>query len=141
MKRPGHVVAILASLSVAISASACGGGGPSPTPTAGTRPSSTATLSILAPTNGQVVHGDSVELKTSLRGAKIVPATSTNLRPDEGHLHVNLDGRLVTMIAKLRTQVTGLTPGRHLLQVEFVANDHAPFNPRVIDKVVIMVAG
>jgi hypothetical protein len=138
MSKLGHVVAILAVVCVAVSASACGGGGgPSPSPT---RPASTAKLSIVFPTNGQVVHGTSLEVKTRLEDAHIVPATSTNLRPDEGHLHVILDDSLVTMTATLQTRLTDLRPGRHVLQVEFVANDHAPFNPRVIDKVSFEVA-
>jgi uncharacterized protein DUF6130 len=142
MREPCRVVAILASLSVALCTSACGGGGgSSPSATLGARPASTAKLSIVSPTNGQVVQGNSLEVKNRLEGARIVPAASTNLRPDEGHLHVILDDSLVTMTAELRTRLTDLTPGRHLLQVEFVASDHAPFNPRVIDKVAFEVAG
>lgn len=142
MRRAGHVVAILGSVSVAVCVTACSGGGAaSQTPTQGLRPSSTAKLSIVTPTNGQVVQGSSVEVVTHLEGARIIPATTTNLRPDEGHLHVSLDGGLVTMTAKLRTRLTDLTAGNHVLQVEFVANDHAPFNPRVIDKLVFEVAG
>jgi uncharacterized protein DUF6130 len=141
MRKPGRVVGILVPLSVAVYAAACGGGGgPSPTATLGARPTSTAKLSIVSPTNGQVVHGSSLELKTRLEGARIVPATSTNLRPDEGHVHVILDDSLVTMTAELQTHLADLTPGQHVLQVEFVANDHAPFNPRVIDKVSFEVA-
>jgi hypothetical protein len=32
----------------------------------------------------------------------------------------------------LTDTISNLTPGPHLLQVEFVATDHAPFDPRVI---------
>jgi hypothetical protein len=135
-----NVAAILA-LSVTLSAWACGGNDEPPlTATLGPRPSSTATLSIVAPTNGQVVHGASTKLKTRLEGARIVAPTSTNLRPDEGHLHVRLDGQFVSMVAKLKTRLTDLTPGPHLLEVEFVAGDHSPFEPRVIDKVSFEVA-
>jgi hypothetical protein len=142
MRQSGRIIALLAVGSLAVTTTACGGGGEgSPTPTQGARPSSTAKLSIVSPTNGQVVPGDTVEVTTRLQGARIVGATSTNLRPDEGHLHVLLDNSLVTMTAQLKTRLTDLRPGSHVLQVEFVANDHAPFNPRVIDKVVFEVAG
>ena len=30
-----------------------------------------------------------------------------------------------------------LTPGPHLLEVEFAASDHGPFNPRVIERVTV----
>jgi len=32
----------------------------------------------------------------------------------------------------LREQLPELTPGQHVVQVEFVAADHAPFEPRVL---------
>jgi hypothetical protein len=142
MRKPGSIVAILASLVVVAGATACDGGdgGPSPTPTQGARPASTATLSIVSPKNGQVVRGEAVDVRADLEGARVVQTTSTTLRPDEGHLHVILDDSLVTMTADLETHLADLTPGRHLLQVEFVASDHAPFNPRVIAKVSFEVA-
>jgi hypothetical protein len=32
----------------------------------------------------------------------------------------------------LNERLPRLTPGQHLVQVEFVAADHAPFDPRVL---------
>jgi hypothetical protein len=120
----------------ALVASACGGGSPRPsttTPTtAAARPSSTAKLTIISPETGSVVHGSTVDLRIALEGARIVKQTSTNLAPDEGHVHMLLDGQLISMNYGLTDTITDLTPGQHLLQVEFVANDHAPFDPRVI---------
>jgi hypothetical protein len=99
---------------------------------AGDRPASTAELSIVSPRNGQVVHGTSVDLRVRLRGAKIVPATTTDIVPDEGHLHVILDDALISMTEGTEQTVPDLTPGLHRIQVEFVASDHAPFDPRVV---------
>ena len=136
-----RAAAVLTSLAVAgIVMAACGGsqdgGEPSDTgattPIAVVRPASTGTLTIASPTNGARVAGDSVQLEVDLRGATIVDQTSTDLQPDEGHLHVMLDGRLVSMTSGTSQPLTGLSPGEHLLQVEFVANDHAPFDPRVL---------
>jgi hypothetical protein len=128
----------------AATAVACSGGGgsdaPGPASTApGPRPSSPARLSILSPTDGEVVHGSSVELRVSLKDARIVPASTSHLVPDEGHLHVILDQHLISMTEGLRQRVTGLTAGTHLLQVEFVASDHAPFDPRVLTAVSFQV--
>jgi hypothetical protein len=106
-----------------------------PSGTLGARPPSPAKLAILSPTDGEVVHGSSVMLQVSLKDAKIVPSTTLNVVPDQGHLHVYLDGALVTMTASLRTDIPNVTPGQHLLRVEFVASDHAPFDPRVIRQV------
>jgi hypothetical protein len=119
---------------------ACSGGGQGnqgATPQA--RPSSTARLSIVMPTNGESVTGSSVELKVSLKGAEIVPATTTKLSPDKGHLHVFLDNSLVSMTFGLDQQIPNVSPGQHVLRVEFVASDHAPFDPRVFKSVIFEV--
>jgi hypothetical protein len=98
------------------------------------RPSSTASIAIVSPKQDEVVRGSTTELKVKLTGGEIVQQTSTDLQPDQGHLHVIVDDHLVTMTASTDTTLTDLTPGTHILQVEFVANDHAPFDPRVLAK-------
>jgi hypothetical protein len=103
------------------------------------RPTSSAELSIASPRNGERITGDSVRLEIDLQGAEVVDQTSTDLRPDEGHLHVMLDGTLVSMTSGTSQRLSDLTPGEHLLQVEFVANDHAPFDPRVLAAVTFEV--
>jgi hypothetical protein len=55
-------------------------------------------------------------------------------------MHVTLDGKLLTILAGLEYKVTGLTPGSRILQVEFVAGDHGPFNPRVLATVTFTAA-
>jgi Family of unknown function (DUF6130) len=133
---------------VALAAGACSSNGSPPPGTTGSspttsvsadRPASTATLSIVSPTNGQVVHGTTVQMKVRLKGATIVPATTTDIVPDEGHLHVILDDQLISMTGETTQLLADLTPGQHLLKVEFVASDHAPFDPRVIAAVAFEV--
>jgi hypothetical protein len=104
-----------------------------------TRPSSPAVLKILSPTNGEVVSGSDVRIKVSLTRAKIVPATTTHITPDRGHLHVYLDNQLVGMNFATSDDVTGVAPGMHVLRVEFVASDHRPFDPRVFTAVTFQV--
>jgi hypothetical protein len=120
----------------------CGGGSDDPaaeTGSAGARPSSTAKLSILEPKVDQVVHGSMVDLRVRLKDAKLVPATTTNIVPDEGHLHVLLDDQLISMTEGLEQTIPDVTPGPHRIQVEFVASDHAPFDPRVVAVVAFVV--
>jgi len=105
------------------------------------RPSSTGKLSILAPRNGQIVKGTDLTLKLELTGAKIVPATTTKIQPDQGHVHVMLDGKLISMNYKLSEKLPKLSPGTHLIQVEFVASDHLPFDPRVLTQAAFQVNG
>ena len=126
---------------------ACGGGSerPSPTPTGSsttpTRPSSTAVLKVLEPQPGAVVNGSSLTVKVEVTGARILTAASTELRPDTGHVHLAIDGVTKTLLAGTSYTLTDLTPGTHLLQAEFAAADHGPFNPRVIVTVTFTVEG
>jgi len=104
--------------------------------TTSSRPSSTATISFVSPAPGQVVRGDpaDVPVRVQLRGGRIVPFTSTRLVPNAGHVHLYLDGDLVAMTTALHRRVS-ILPGRHSLEAEFVAMDHAPFDPRVLARV------
>jgi len=125
----------LIALGLTVVVTACSGGSSpssSATATATQRPSSTAELTIVSPTNGEVVKGPDVDVKVDLTGAKIVQATSTDLKPDEGHIHVSLDGQLVTMTSGTETTIRDVAPGHHVVQVDFVANDHGPFFPNVV---------
>jgi hypothetical protein len=118
--------------------SASTGGSPAVTsPTA--RLSSTGQLAIVSPKNGQVIAGSSVDLHVSLKRARIVPATTTHLQPDQGHLHVFLDDQIVSMTFGLNQTIPGVSPGQHVLRAEFVASDHGPFDPRVFASVVFQV--
>jgi hypothetical protein len=137
---------------VALVLAACGGGGGSSDPTGGSgptgpptasgpRPASTAQLTIVSPTEGQTIDGGTVSLRVDLQGAEIVPATTTNIVPDEGHLHVILDEQLISMTADLAQTIPDVGPGEHLLKVEFVASDHIPFDPRVIAAVSFETTG
>lgn len=144
MRRVPSLVMAVAVLTLA--AVACGGGSDTPTPTttaptSAVRPTSTGTISIVSPTDGEVVHGSSVDLKIDLTGATIVPITSTDLKPDEGHIHVLLDDQLVSMTTGTELTIPNVTPGHHIIQAEFVATDHGPFNPRVIAVVSFDVKG
>jgi hypothetical protein len=132
-------------VATAIVLAACGssddGGSGATGGTSADRPSSTATpkLSIVTPKVGEVVHGSSVDLRVKLRGARIVPATTTNIVPDEGHLHVLLDDTLISMTQGTEQTIPNVTPGPHRIQVEFVASDHAPFDPRLVSVVAFEV--
>ena len=104
------------------------------------RPSTSARLSILAPHPGEVIRGDpaSIAVELQLEGGKVVPLSSFRLVPNEGHVHLYLDGALVSMTSGLAARITA-DPGSHELRAEFVAVDHAPFQPRVIATVTFSV--
>ena len=115
--------------------SASGASGSAPT----ARPSSPAKVQILTPTNGEVIHGPVVEVRLRLQNATIVAATTTNIRPDQGHLHLYLDDQIESMNFSTSATLPSVKPGLHVLRVEFVASDHLPFDPRVIAQVAFEV--
>ena len=141
--------AALAAVVAALAGTACSGGddtGGSATatttaPVAVDRPSSPAKLTIEAPSQGQTVKQARPELVLNLKGGKVVNQTTTRVQGDEGHIHLYVDGKLVTMNYGLRQRLPELTPGQHVVQVEFVAADHAPFDPRVMTQSAFQVTG
>ena len=104
-------------------------GSPAPT-AAGPRPSSPAVVTVVQPASGSTVNGTSVHIVLKLTGAQIVSTTTTNIRPDQGHIHLYVDNNLVSMNYGLEQDIP-VHPGTYVLRAEFVAADHAPFNPRV----------
>jgi len=104
--------------------------GPSAPAASGNRPSSPAVLTIVQPMSDESVTGTSVHVVLSLTGAQIVSATTTNIRPDQGHVHLYVDNVLVSMNYGLEQDLP-VHPGTYVLKAEFVAADHAPFDPRV----------
>lgn len=129
-RHPGcRAVALFAA---AMLAAACSGplATSSPAASSAARPSSPATIEILQPAAGATVSGTSVHVVLKLTGATIVPATSTEVRPDQGHVHLYVNNVLVSMNYGLEQDIP-VQPGSFALKAEFVAADHAPFSPRV----------
>ena len=115
------------------------GSSPTPSPSSVPRPRSSATLAIVQPHPNTIVTTAMLHVEFQLTGARIVAITSKNLTPDTGHIHLSIDGRLISMNYQLSEDVSmqPFAPGPHIVQGEFVAVDHAPFSPRVITKVII----
>jgi hypothetical protein len=126
-------IAVAAAIIVALAGcNPSGNSTPTASPSAlGPRPSSPATVEILSPTSGATVTGTSVHVVLRLTGATIVATTSTNIQPDQGHVHLYVDNVLVSMNYGLEQDLP-VHPGTYVLKAEFVASDHAPFNPRVL---------
>ena len=137
--RPAHR---LLALLLALATAACSGDG---TPThpqigsTGPRPSSPATVDIVSPAPSTTVRGDTLHVALRLNGGTLVPQTTTDIRPDEGHVHLYVNNVLVSMNYGLEQDIP-VQPGSTVLKAEFVAADHAPFSPRVwSDEIVFTV--
>jgi hypothetical protein len=124
------LVAIVAACSTPAASAPAASAGASAPAASGNRPSSPAVVTIIKPTSGESVTGTSVHVALTLTGAQIVSATTTNIRPDQGHVHLYVDNVLVSMNYGLEQDLP-VHGGTYVLKAEFVAADHAPFNPRV----------
>ena len=119
----------VALAALALLLTACGDGAANQS--SARRPTSTAKLEIVEPAAGASIPGGAVKVRLGLEGARIVAAATKDLKPDEGHIHLTMDDKLQSMTFGLEDQIQA-APGTHLLLAEFVAGDHAPFNPRVL---------
>jgi hypothetical protein len=107
------------------------------------RPTSTASLAFLRPDAGTSVDDGRLEVVLDLEGGTIVNEASADLAPDTGHIHLTVDGRLVSMTYGVVqvVDVRSLPPGEHDLRAEYVAADHAPFSPRVVASIAFRTEG
>ena len=137
MKRLVFIAGALAMLA------SCGGGSPfvasSPTPTQAPRPATTGDVTIVSPMNGQTVKGPDVTVRVRLTGATIADRAETVVKPDTGHMHISLDGKVQTLYAGESFTVKNVSSGQHSIQAEFVAADHGFFNPREFEQVFFTV--
>jgi hypothetical protein len=120
---------ILLVLAVALTAGAFAVGGSAPKSVSGAGIS----VSITSPEDGAKVDaGKPVALAIDLQGGRLVTGSSSD--PKSGHFHVYVDGTLVDMPATATPDVN-LTPGKHVVTVEFTDAAHASFSPRILDEV------
>jgi hypothetical protein len=134
--RPRRAALALALLLVTLAG--CSSDKKSSAPTIPERPATTARIQILAPTPNQETGRD-VTVQVKLIGAREVPQVSGPIKPDEGHIHVSVDGAVVAMAYSDTQTLKDLTPGQHSVQVDFVAVDHLPFKNRVTAAVLFTV--
>ena len=120
------------ALLLAATAFAVGACGPGATasPTLGPRPASSVTVEILEPEEGATVVGETAHIVLKLNGGTIVSEASTEIRPDQGHVHLYVNNVLVSMNYGLEQDIP-VKAGTLVLKAEWVAADHFPFNPRV----------
>lgn len=142
MRRPFLALVIVLLVCMTACGSAAADGGPTgsgtaaptpyPTPVGGLghRPSTPVKITLLSPTSGDVVHGTTLVVKVSITGGVVTTATTSDITPTKGHVHLYLNNQLIFMSYTLSQPIT-VKPGlEYSMYAEFVAQDHFPFEPR-----------
>jgi hypothetical protein len=87
------------------------------------------------PKPGEVVPaGEPFRLDVAVLGGKLASNRSAT---DGGHLHVTVDGAVLSMPPTTTPRVDPLDPGEHEITVEFVNARHFSYEPRVTDTIEI----
>jgi putative copper export protein len=76
-------------------------------------PAQGASVKILAPKSGAIVSADRMSIKFTLRAGQ-----------RGHHVHAYVDGELMGMFQSKTGTLNGLKPGRHILELRVVAEDH-----------------
>ncbi|MGH2754690.1 MAG: hypothetical protein ACRDLB_09660 [Actinomycetota bacterium] len=99
-----------------------------------TQAASDVAVTIAFPQDGDTVPAsEAFDVEVELDGATLTEDT-TGTDPRKGHIHVFVDGELLSMPTSLQSPVT-LEPGSHEITVEFVAADHTQFEPRILNTI------
>ena len=77
------------------------------------KPAEGASIKILAPTKGQTFKGDNMEIHYKLTKGK-----------RGHHAHAYVDGELMGMFESDKGTLNGIKPGKHILELRVVADDH-----------------
>jgi hypothetical protein len=86
---------------------------PTTTATPPLQPAEGASIKILAPTRGQILKGDKIEIHYQLAKGK-----------RGHHAHAYIDGELMGMFESTKGTLNGVKPGKHVLELRVVASDH-----------------
>lgn len=93
-----------------------------------------AAITIESPAAGDTVPAnDPLQLTVDLQGGRLTAENASD-DPRDGHLHVYVDGELISMPTTATPEVE-LEPGLHEITVEFTQADHRSFEPRILDTV------
>jgi hypothetical protein len=87
-------------------------------------------LEVVSPTEGEVFNSTMVPFEVSVIGGRFAEETTLQNRPGEGHLHIAVDGRIISMTGEASGEIH-LASGTHVLTFDLSANDHSPFCPQV----------
>lgn len=134
------VVLLVLALAVGAGAFAIGGDSGGGAPAGTVAAPDGLSVEIVGPRDEeQVPANDPFDLEAEVSGGELTDATSSD-DPTVGHLHVFVDGQLISM-PNSSIQEVELDPGRHTIVVEFTTADHRSFDPRITDEIRVTATG
>jgi len=97
-------------------------------------------ITILSPKTGTTV-GPDVDVSFAVFNFAMVQPYGQKDAPNEGHVHVLIDGAYSQLVANVETvRVTGLSGGSHTIALQLVNNDHTPISPVVSASITVTVS-
>lgn len=96
--------------------------------------SSPVTLSLVSPKSDEIVVGSTAHVALTMTGGAITSAYSTHVSPTVGHIHLYLNGQLVSMSYQTATDIPVDPGATYSLYAEWVASDHGSFTPRDVTR-------
>ncbi len=95
---------------------------------------------ILSPKNAASV-GPDVDVSFAVFNFALVQPYGQKDAPNEGHIHVLLDGAYDQLVASVETvHLSGLSAGSHTITLQLVNNDHTPISPAVSAAITVTVS-
>lgn len=101
-------------------------------------PTTKGSLRVISPKAGEKITTRDIPMRVAISGFKVSPEhVGQPDAPDEGHVHVMLDGENMGVLFNFYTTPSftllgeGMTPGRHTLVVDLASNTHMDFENTV----------
>lgn len=97
-------------------------------------------IAILAPEDGLNTFDRDITVEVAVENFDLVDPEGQPPRPGEGHWHVRVDGiDQGAFISDTSYTIQNLPAGQHRITVELQNNNHLPFDPPVLDSVMINI--
>jgi hypothetical protein len=88
-------------------------------------------LTLLSPADGDTVCGDPLVVETDVENFILTNETIEDSPPNEGHMHVYLNGQEVAQSDQETVQISGVTDGAYQLKLDLARADHEALDPYV----------
>jgi hypothetical protein len=105
-----------------------------------TIPPQRPSIRIVSPEDGFMTFDRDITVQVEVENINLVSPEGQPPQPGQGHYHIRVDGQdLGVFVADRSYTIRNLTAGEHRITVELQDNHHLPFDPPVLDTVVMRI--